>query len=55
MILILIFFKFLGQINLYISTLREETTENKRNNKAINKVHEDFKKIAAVTKLKELK
>ena len=52
MILILIFFKFLGEINLYISTLREETTENKRNNKAINKVHEDFKKIVAVTKLK---
>ena len=48
-------FKFLGEINLHISTLREENAENKRNNKAINKVDEDFKKIVAVTKLKELK
>ena len=48
-------FKFLGEINLHISTLREENAENKGNNKAINKVNEDFKKIVAVTKLKELK
>ena len=45
--------KFLGEINLHISTLREENAENKGNNKAINKVDEDFKKI--VIKLKELK
>ena len=44
-------FKFLGEINLHISTWREENAENK----AINRVNEDFKKIVAVTKLKELK
>ena len=38
-----------------ISTLREENAENKGNNKAINKVNEDFKKTVAVKKLKELK
>ena len=43
-------FKFLGEINLQISTLREENAENKANNKAINKVN-----VVAVTKLKELK
>ena len=43
--------KFLGEINLHISTWREENAENK----AINRVNEDFKKIVAVTKLKELK
>ena len=48
-------FKFLGEINLHISTLREENAENKGNNELINKVDEDFKKIVAVTKLKELK
>ena len=48
-------FKFLGEINLHISTLREENAENKGNNKAINKVDEDFKKKVAKTKLKELK
>ena len=48
-------YKFLGEINLYISTLREENAENKGNNKAINKADEDFKEIVAVTKLKELK
>ena len=35
-------FKFLGKINLHISTLRDEKAENKGNNKAINKVDEDF-------------
>ena len=35
-------FIFLGKINLYISTLHEENAENKENNKAINKVDEDF-------------
>ena len=48
-------FKFLGEINLQISTLREENAENKGNNKAIIKVDEDFKKIVAVAKLKQLK
>ena len=48
-------FKFLGEINLHISTLCEENAENKGNNKAINKVDEDFRKVVAVTKLKELK
>ena len=43
-------FKFLGEINLQISTLREENAENKANNKVINKVN-----VVAVTKLKELK
>ena len=40
---------------MHISTLCEENAENKGNNKAINKVDEDFKEIVAVTKLKELK
>ena len=44
-------FKFLGEINLHISKLREENAANK----VINKVAEDFEKIVAVTKLKELK
>ena len=48
-------FKLLGKINLYISTLRGENAANKANNKAINKIAEDFEKIATVTKLKELK
>ena len=48
-------FKFLGEISLHISRLCEENAEKKGNNKAINKVNEDFKKIVAVTKLKELK
>ena len=47
--------KFLGEINLPISTLREENVANKANNKVINKIAEDFEKIVAVTKLKELK
>ena len=48
-------FRFLGKINLHISTLREEKAQNKGNNKAINKVDEDFKKIVEVTKSKKLK
>ena len=48
-------FRFLGKINLHISALREEKAQNKGNNKAINKVDEDFKKIIEVTKSKELK
>ena len=48
-------FKFLGEIDLYISKLREKNAANKANNKVINKTAEDFEKIIAVTKLKELK
>ena len=48
-------FKFLGEINLFISKLPEENAKNKGNNKAINKIAEDFEKIVAVTKLKDLK
>ena len=44
-------FKFLGEINLYIWTLREENPENK----GINKITDDFENIVAVTKIKELK
>ena len=40
---------------MHISKLREENAENKANNKAINELAEDFKKVVAVTKLKELK
>ena len=45
------FFKFAGEINLYISKLRQEKTINE----VINKIAEDFEKIAALTKSKELK
>ena len=48
-------FKFLGEINLHVSTLHGENAENKGNNKAINKFNDDFKKTGALTKLKELK
>ena len=44
-------FKFLGKINLYISKSREE----KAANEVISKITDDFEKIVAVTKLKELK
>ena len=44
-------FKFLDEIILYISKLREENAVNG----LINKSTEDFKKIFAVTKSKELK
>ena len=44
-------FKFLGKINLHISTLREKNAANT----VIIKIAEDFEKIVAVTKLKELK
>ena len=40
---------------MHISKLREENAANKANNKAINKIAEDFEKIVGVTKLKELK
>ena len=40
---------------MHISKLREEIAENKGNNQVINKIAEDFEKIVAVTKLKELK
>ena len=44
-------FKFASEINLYISKLREK----KAVNGVINKITEDFEKIVAVTKSKELK
>ena len=44
-------FKFLGEINLYVSRIREKVSVNG----VISKITEDFKKIVAVTKLKELK
>ena len=44
-------FKFLGEIILYISKLHEENAMNE----VINKITEDFEKIVAVTKSKELK
>ena len=44
-------FKFLGEINLYISKLCKENAVNG----VISKITDDFKKIVAVTKLKELK
>ena len=44
-------FKFLGETNLYISKLHEENSVNG----VISKITDDFKKIVAVTKSKELK
>ena len=44
-------FKFLGEIILYISKLREENAVNG----VINKITEDFEKTVAVTKSKKLK
>ena len=43
--------KFLGEIILYISKLREENAVNE----VINKITKDFEKKVAVTKSKELK
>ena len=43
--------KFLGEIILYISKLREENTVNG----VINKITDKFEKIVTVTKSKELK
>ena len=48
-------FKFLGEINLRISKLRQENAANKANNKVINKIAKGFEKIVAVTKSKEPK
>ena len=44
-------FKFLSEINLYASQLHEKNYVNG----VISKITDDFKKIIAVTKLKELK
>ena len=44
-------FKFLGEINLYLSKLHEKSYVNG----VISKITEDFEKIVAVTKLKESK
>ena len=38
-----------------MSELREEKAENKGINKLINKITNDFEKLIAVTKIKELK
>ena len=45
------FFKSVDEINLHISKLREKKVVNG----VINKITEDFEKIVAVTKSKELK
>ena len=44
-------FKYLGEIILHISKLREENAVNR----VVNKITEEFEKIVAVTKSKELK
>ena len=44
-------FKFLGEINLYVSKLRKKNAVNG----VINKITDDFEKIIEVIKLKELK
>ena len=44
-------FKFLGEINLYVSELHEKNSVAG----VISKITEDFEKIIVVTKLKELK
>ena len=44
-------FKILGEINLFVSELHEKESVNG----VISKITEDFEKIVAVTKLKELK
>ena len=44
-------FRFVGEINLYISKLREK----KATTKVINKIAEDFENVVAFTKSKELK
>ena len=44
-------FKFVGEINLHISKLREKNAVNS----VIDKIAKDFEKIVAVTKSKELK
>ena len=44
-------FKFLGEINLYLSELQEKNSVNG----VISKITEDFEKIVTMTKLKESK
>ena len=44
-------FRFLGEINLYVPDFREKNAVNR----VINKITEDFEKIVAVRKSKELK
>ena len=48
-------FQFLGKINLHISKLREENATNKANNKAINKIAEDFEKNSSSDKIKRMR
>ena len=43
-------FKFLDEINLYVSKLHEKNAVNR----VISKITDDFKQIVAVTKLKLL-
>ena len=43
-------FKFLGEINLYLSQLHERNSVNG----IISEITEDFEKIVLVTKLKEI-
>ena len=40
---------------MHISKLREENAADKGNNKAINKITEEFEKIFVLAELKELK
>ena len=44
-------FKFLGEMNLYVSKLHEKNTVNR----VISNITDDFRQIVAVTKLRELK
>ena len=44
-------FKFLGEINLHVSKLREKNSVNG----VISKITDGFKKIATVTKIKRIK
>ena len=48
-------FKFPGKINLHISKLRKKNAANKANNKAINKIAEDFEKNSCSDKIKRIK
>ena len=48
-------YKFLGDITLHISTLREENAANKANNKVINKTVVDFQKNNCSEKIKRIK
>ena len=55
MIPILTFLNFLAKYICTYQNYIKKNAANKVNNKAINKIAEDFEKIVAMTKLKELK